>query len=211
MPTPVPVPAPTPMPEPAPEPAPPAVDVEAVRAEVGAAITKAFAAIRSQDFRGAKRALDGIVSRALDDQQATDRVQRWQQFVTYAQAYPDYRDKALASAASTAATYDFGGRQIGVVEITDDEFIYRDSRRPGRNLHAPRDAIPPDIEQGLVRAWFAADGRAANHLFLGAAALARREPDLGVARREWQAAAAGGEPDGRLLLGILEDPVVRGR
>lgn len=198
------------MPDPAAN-VPPPVDVEKVRANVGAAITKGYEALRHQDFAAAKREFERVTAEALDDQQATDRLQRWRQLALYAEQYPGFRDKALSSAASTAATYDLGSRQIAVVEFTAREFIYRDSRNPGRNLRVPRDAIPPDVESALVELWFAKDGRAANHLFLGAAALARRKPDLAAARREWQAAAAGGEPHGSLLLEILNDPAVRGR
>lgn len=232
-PAPSPAPSPTPKPEPQPppepplklsptpapaavpmtetEPPPPAVDVEKIRSTVGAAIAKGYEALRTLDFASAKRHFEAVADEALDDQEATDRLQRWRQLALYAEQYPDYRDQALASASSTSATYDLGRFQIAVVEFTPREFIYRDSRRPGRNLRVPRDAIPADVEQGLVEQWFAKDGRAANHLFLGAAALARREPDIATARREWRAAADGGEPHGTLLLELLNDPAVRGR
>lgn len=200
-----------PAPATVPRPVPPAVDVEKVRVAVGAAIAKGFEALRRQDFRAAQREFDSVAERALDDQVATDRLQRWRQLALYAEKYPEYRAQAFASAAATAGTYDAGGRQIGVVEFTAREFVYRDSRRPGRTLRVPRDAIPPDVERVLVEKWFAADGRAANHLFLGAAALARREPDLETARRDWKAAAAGGEASGRLLLELLDDPAVHVR
>lgn len=190
--------------------APPPIDVEKVRSRVGAAIAQAFAALREQDFAKAKQVLDGVAETALDDQQATDRLQRWQQLVVYAQGYPEYRDKALTSAAKTAATYDVGKRKIGVVEFNEKRFVYRDSRNPGQNLSVPRDKIPADVEKVLVEAWFAVDGRASNHLFLGAAALSQRRPDVDTARRDWQKAADGGEADGSLLLELLEDPAIRG-
>lgn len=207
---PAPATAPPPPPPPTPPPPPP-VDVERVRSLVGAAIAEAYAAIRDGDFEDAQRKLNSVADTALDDQEATDRLQRWKQFATYATAYPRYRDKALASAAATTATYDMGGRKIAVVEFTAGEFIYRDSRRPGQNQRVARDAIPPDIERVLVEQWFANDGRAANHLFLGAAALSGRSPDPARARRAWEAAAEGNEPDGRLLLRLLDDPIIGDR
>lgn len=216
-PAPAPEPAKNPSPPPASEPAfdqapePPAIDVEQVRKQVGDAIARAFAAYAEQDFAAATRELDAVADVALDDQQATDRLHRWRQFDIYAREYPRYRDQALGSASATAATYDLGNRHIGVVELNAREFIYRDSRQPGRNLRVPKNRIPTDVETALVGAWFARDGRAANQLFLGAGALARRTPDRAAARRAWQAAAAGGEPHGALLLQILDDPVVRGR
>lgn len=216
-PTPTAAPTPTPEPAPMPEPAfeqapePPPIDVEQVRKQVGDAITRAFAAYSEQDFAAATRELNAVADVALDDQQATDRLHRWRQFDVYAREYPRYRDEALGSAAATAATYDLGKRQIGVVELNAKEFIYRDSRQPGRNLRVPKNRIPPDVETALVGAWFDRDGRAANQLFLGAGAVARRTPDLRAARRAWEAAAAAGEPHGTLLLQLLDDPAVRGR
>ncbi|MFM9058744.1 MAG: hypothetical protein ACKOSQ_06450, partial [Planctomycetaceae bacterium] len=204
-------------PAPTPEPTfeqtqePPAIDVERVRKRVGNAISRAFAAYGEQDFAAATRELDAVADVALDDQQAADRLHRWRQFDVYAREYPRYRDEALGSAAATAATYDLGKRQIGVIELNAKEFIYRDSRQPGRNLRVPKNRIPSDVETALVGAWFDRDGRAANQLFLGAGALTRRTPDLKAARRAWEAAAAGGEPHGSLLLQILEDPAIRGR
>ena len=44
------------------------------------------------------------------------------------------------------------------------------------------------------------DGRAANHLFLGASHLARDRPSPTDALREWRRAASAGESDGMLLL-----------
>lgn len=219
-PTPVPQPEPSP-PEAAPPPIdepppssadpepPPPIDLGRVRAVTGTAVTKAFAALRERDYDAAKRSLAAVADTALDDQEATDRLQRWRQLVAYAEAYPEYRDQALASAARTTATYESGKRKIGVVELNARELIYRDSRAPGRNQRAPRNAIPADVERVIVESWFAKGGQPANHLFLGAAALARPDPDLRAAARDWQTAARGGEADGSLLLEILTDPAVR--
>jgi hypothetical protein len=197
-------------PPPSAEPEPPPVDVDRVRAQVAEAVVRAYAALRARDYPAANKALADVADTALDDQQATERLQRWRQLMVYAEAYPEYRDKALASAAKTTTDYESGNRKIGIVEVTQRELIYRDSRKGGRNHRVPLTEIPPDVERVIVAAWFAKGGQAANHLYLGAAALTRREPNLGLARRDWEKAAADGEADGTLLLELLDDPVVRG-
>lgn len=199
-----------PSPEPQPEPTPPPdpSNAEAVRALVEAAITRAFAALRHQDYDTANGELEAVAATANEDDESAARLNRWNLLVQYARQYPDVRTRAL----TTAGTREFedGSRTIASVGITDDMFVYRDSLDPGRNLRFPLDQVPADVERVVVRAWLDRSGRAANYLVLGAAALARPAPDPEAAHRDWQAAAAKGEDQGTLLLELLEDPAVRG-
>lgn len=194
---------PGPMPQPAPA---PMVDPAEVRARVSQRVRDAWKALRRGEFDTVTRALATAADAAVDDQQSADRVAAWQQLATYAREYPGYRDQALAAAAA-GREYIVAGRPVAVVEVRPDTLIYRDR---GRNVPVARDAIPPPLEMAIVSTWFATDGRAANHLFLGAAHLAREEPDVAGARREWEQAAQGGEADGGRLLRLLDDPAVRG-
>lgn len=175
------------------------------------AITRAATALRAGDHSVAKRILADILDAASADEAATDRVQRWLLLADYAGQYPECRDKALRSAADAAAVYDLDDFQIAVIEFTPKVFAYRDSRKPGRNLRVAATKIPADIERGLIETWFSNDDRAANHLILGAAALATKRPDVAKARQEFQAAVDMGEPQGTMLLAILEDPALGDR
>jgi hypothetical protein len=196
-----------PSPEPQPEPTPAPAQVERVRELVEAAVTRAFAALRQQDYDAANGELDAVAETANEDEESAARLNRWNLLVQYARQYPDIRVQAMTEAE--ASTFEDGPRVISVVGITNDMLVYRDSLDPGRNLRFPLDQVPADVERIVVRAWLDAGGRAANHLFLGAAALARPTPDLEEARRDWRAAAAKGEDQGKLLLDILEDPAIR--
>lgn len=200
-----------PTPDPEPDPSREEIDVEQVRRQVDDAVKTAFAAIKSQDFEAAATTLSEANEAARGDRESTDRIRRWRQLVVYAKRYPEYRDKALANASKNRPEIESGSRSIVVVELTPEIFVYRDSRDPGRQLELPRAEMPKDIEDAIVRAWFEGGGLAANYLYLGAAAIARPRPDLNKARADWMRASQGGEPDGDVLLGILNDSVVRSR
>jgi hypothetical protein len=78
----------------------------------------------------------------------------------------------------------------------------------GRIMRVPRDQLDPALAMAIVEKWFAADGRAANHLFLGAHWLCLDPPQPKRARAEWQIAGDGGE-DVDLLLALCDDPVIQ--
>ena len=84
-------------------------------------------------------------------------------------------------------------------------FIYK---LAGKIELIPRDRVDPRIAMAIVESWFDTDGRAANHLFLGARWLCLDPPDTRRARADWQIAGDGGEQVGPLLM-LLDDPVIR--
>jgi len=92
-----------------------------------------------------------------------------------------------------------------VIEITPEKFVYK---LRGKTERTTPDKVDPRIALAIVEAWFAADGRAANHLFLGAQAACLDPPDLRRASREWQVAGQGGA-QAAPLLALLDDPVFR--
>lgn len=171
-------------------------------AAVDKAVAEAFAAMRGGDFDTAASRL-GDVS-AGDDRQVQARLDRWRQFLHYARGMVDLRKRALAEAAD-GREYELGDRVIVIVEMNDRQVIYRDR---GKQHEVPRDKLPQELEQAIVEQWLAGDGRAANHLFLGAGHLLREIPSPADAVREWQTAAAGGERDGQLLQPLARDPAI---
>lgn len=215
------VPDPEPEPEPAPEPEPmpkpdpdpqrsvePA-DLERARSMTDEAVTKAFAAIKRRDFAAARRELESARQVAGEDSESADRLARWLHLTGYWDDYVGHRDKAI-EALREGRDFDVGVDDV--VSITfypgsDTIGMFRDGQ-PGPRMK--RDALPQDVEHLIMAAWFAPN-QAANHIMLGVAALACSKPDLESVQREWKAAAAKGEDDGRYLLGILDDPVVGDR
>jgi hypothetical protein len=182
-----------------------AAEMQAKLAEaVEQSLREAYKAIQRAEFDTAKRAIASAGKQAGDDVEQATRVERWNLFATYAQAFLKFRDQALA-AANAGREYDVDGTKFAVVEVTPDTFIYR---LAGKNVRVPRDEMNPRMMMAIVETWFAADGRAANHLFLGAHWLALAPPDTRRARAEWRIAGGGGENVAPLMT-LLDDPVIR--
>ncbi len=181
---------------------------EQARARMAEAVEKqlreAYAAIQRGEFDTAQQAIAAASNQVGDDVNTATRVQNWDLFARYAREFPGYRDRAFA-AASAGREYELDGKKFVVVEITPELFIYKVS---GKNERVPRDAVDPRMTLAIVEAWFAADGRAANHLFLGAHWLSLSPPDTRRARAEWRIAGDGGE-NVAPLMALLDDPVIR--
>ena len=179
-------------------------ELEANRESSQRLIRQAFTALRHGKFDVVERSLEKAEDISQNDDDTVARVNLWRQLLEYARDYPGYRDRALAAMA-TGGEVEVGSDTISVVEVGPNHVVYREK---GQTKRAGRDQLPSRIEQAIVRKWFAADGRAANHLYLGAAAVSRDPPDLQTARKDWEAADRGGSRDGRALLKLLDDPVV---
>ena len=203
--TPEPVPQPvSPPPPPPPEIEPPAAIDDEARRAIDEQLARGLEALRNEDFPGAAKAFTVAADRAAGDADVLDRVSRWQLLADYARQFPRHRDAAL-QAAGKGRDYEIGARKIGVVEVNDQQFIYREN---GKNIRVPRNAIPDDILLAIVEAWFAGADKAGNHMILGAIHITRPRPDLEGARREWSVAASRDEPTGRALLRLLDDPLL---
>lgn len=185
--------------EPAP---PPQVD----QAQLDASLRAAYASLRHQDFDAAAKEIDKAAKIAADDAAAKERVQLWERFATYARDFKGHLDKAL-DAKKDGGDFPYKDRVIGVVEVGPTVFKYRDE---GETIRVPRNEIPDDIAIAIVTQWFAADGRAANDIFIGVRQLAKRKPNAAAARDAWQRAADGGESEGRALQALLGDPAIAG-
>jgi len=205
---------PPPRPQPATPPPPPLSEPEVperpklddeARRGIDGALAQALEALRSEDFPRAAKVLAVAADRAAVDADVLDRVSRWQLLAEYARQFPRHRDDAL-KAAGEGRDYEVGVRKIGVVEVNDQQFVYREK---GQNIRLPRNAIPDDILLAIVETWFAGANQAGNHMLLGAYHVTRQRPDLDTARREWSEAARRGEPTGRQLLRLLDDPLLR--
>ncbi len=197
-----------PVPQPQPPPAPPQPDPEArprAVAAVDQALRAAYEAIRADEFDTADRQVAGAVRLAADHDDLADRVTCWRQFARYARQAAGYREKAL-NAANAGGDYSVGNQMIAVVESTPQRFVYR---KAGRNVPiSPRANVPGPIVTAILRAWFAADGRPGNHVFLGTHLLARREPNVRLAAAEWNRARERGE-DVSNLEPLLKDPIIQ--
>ena len=209
------VPEPEPAPEPALEPAPaPELIAEEVRQNAAArarmiesletSLRDAHRALQREEFDTADRTIKAASSEVGDDVEANSRLERWRLFATYARGFIGYQERAF-EAATAGREYEAEGRIFSVIEITPTIFIYK---LAGKIERVPRDRVDPRIAMAIVESWFAADGRAANHLFLGAHWLCLDPPDTRRARGEWQIAGVGGEQVGPLLM-LLDDPVIR--
>lgn len=170
-------------------------------AAIEKSLRSAYAAIRGGDFETAAKAIDSV--EAGDDKAVGDRVARWQRFLGYSKGFKELRGKAYKAAANSE--FELDDRIIIIVEIDDERIVYRDS---GKQRRMRLDELPADIDRAIVEQWLGRDGRAANHLFLGASHLAKDRPSPADASREWRRAASGGEADGRLLEPLVNDPVV---
>lgn len=201
-----------------PEPVPQSADVsadeqdqkklEAERARLAAAFDKAirevYAALKDHQFAVADRALERADQQVGDDVENARRLERWRLLATYARQFVGFRGQAFA-AANAGREFETGGVRFAIIEINPQLFIYK---QEGQIMRVPRDSVDPAIEMAVVQTWFDRDGRAANHLFLGAGWLCRERPDLRRARSAWQTAGNGGE-NAAPLLALLDDPAVR--
>jgi hypothetical protein len=196
---------------------PPATDTAAAEAESGreradrerlaaAAVDRALAAtlaaLRRSDGPAARESVDAASDAVGDDAALRSRVDRWRLLVDYAAQLDTHRRQASASAAK-GREYEIGGRTIGIVELTPESYAYKAA---GTIKRGPRTALPRPIERAILEAWFASDGRAANHIFLGIDRLLEPRPDLAGVRREWDTALRG-EPATAPLMPLLEDPL----
>ena len=173
------------------------------RATVDKALGDAYRALQRQEFDTAMRALAAAGDQVGDDAEAATRVEGWRLFATYAQEFPAYQERAFA-AANAGREFEVEGVVCSVIEITPEKFVYK---REGRTERVAREAVDPRIAMAVVKAWFEGDGRAANHLFLGARWLSLDPPDRERAEAEWRVAQAGGETAAPLLA-LLDDPAI---
>lgn len=172
--------------------------------QLDVALGEAYRAIQRQEFDTAIPAIDGAANQVGDDADAAARVERWRLFADYAKEYSSYQQQAFV-AANAGREYEAGGVRFSVVEITPERFVYKVGGRIERRSPA---AVDPRITMAIVEAWFAADGRAANHLFLGARWLSLDPPEIARAQEEWEIAGSGGEAAAPLLE-LLQDPVIQ--
>jgi hypothetical protein len=162
----------------------------------------AYAAIRNGDFDAASAVIDSVVAGA--DPALRARLDRWKRFTACAKGYSELRAKAYRAAVSSE--FEIGDRVIIIVEIDEEQLIFRDS---GKQMKVRLDELPTEIDRAIVEQWVGRDGRAANHLFLGASHLARDRPSPDDALREWRCAASAGESDGMLMLyPLIMDSVI---
>jgi hypothetical protein len=164
----------------------------------------AFKALQRGEFDTADRAIKAADSHVGDDVEAATRIERWRLLATYAREFTKFRDRAIA-AANAGREFQVDGKPFSVIEITPDMFIYKQA---GKIERVPRERVDPRIELAVVEGWFEADGRAANHLFLGTRWLCLDPPNASRARAEWRKAGDGGEQVDPLNA-LLEDPVIR--
>lgn len=199
--------APPPVPEAAGGGAPADVDhAEQTRlatAAVDRSLKATLAALRRGDGPAARRAVDAADSAAGDEAALRSRVDRWVLLVKYAGDLETHRRRADESAAK-GREYDIQGRVIGIVELTPETFAYKAA---GRIERGPRHELPRAIQRAILAAWFAGDGRPANHIFLGIDRLLEPHADLAAVRQEWETALRG-EPATAPLMPLLEDPLV---
>jgi hypothetical protein len=175
-----------------------------LRGSLDESLGEAYAAVQRGEFDTADRLLTAAGNQIGDDVEAATRLERWRLFVAYSRGFTGYRDQAF-EAAKEGRDYTVAGKTFALIEITPELFIYR---LAGRNERVPRERLDPRIELAVVEKWFAADGRPANHLFLGARWLSLAPPNGGRARAEWRVAGDGGEEVGGLLA-LIDDPVIR--
>jgi hypothetical protein len=164
----------------------------------------AFKALQRGEFDTADRAIAAAGNHVGDDVEAATRIERWRLLATYAREFTTFREQAIA-AANAGREFQVDGKPFAVVEITPEMFIYKQA---GKMERVPRERVDPRIELAVVEGWFEADGRAANHLFLGARWLCLDPPNPSRARAEWRIAGDGGEQVAPLNA-LLEDPVIR--
>lgn len=175
-----------------------------MQAALDKALGEVFTALQRGEFDTADRTIKASEALVGDDVEAATRIERWRLLATYAREFTGFREQAIA-AANAGRDYEVEGTRFAVIEITPELFVYK---LAGKIERVPRERVNPKIELAVVEGWFAADGRAANHLFLGARWLCLDPPNLQRARREWQIAGEGGEQVAPLTA-LLDDPVIR--
>lgn len=196
-PEPAPRPEPEPQPQPRPEPEPPpAENTRRLESLLGTAAAE----LKTGGFAAARTAVEEAATVAMA-KPSRDRVERWNELVTFAAGFADFREQALA-AVTADDEYDIDGKKIGIVEIDDEKFVYRYA---GKNKTTPRNRIPGGILMAIVTEWF--DDKPANELYIGAYHATKEEPDLDKARAAWEGAQSKGA-DASLLLPLLEDPLL---
>ena len=174
------------------------------RKRVDRLLSQGLASLQTQDFDAADTVIKQAYSAAGDDVEAATRADAWRVLATYAREFVGYRDRAF-QAASAGREYEAGGEVYSIISVTGSHMVYKAS---GRVIRIPRDQVEPNLAMAIVEKWFAADGRAANHLFLGAHLLCLDPPQQERARAEWRIAGDGGEDVGPLLE-LCDDPVIR--
>ena len=167
-------------------------------------LSDAYAALQRGEFDTSNRLIAAAGDQVGDDVEAATRIENWRLLASYAKEFTTFREQAFA-AANAGRDYEIDGNRFAIIEINPDMFVYR---WDGQNKRVPRDQVPPRIELAVVEGWFAADGRAANHLFLGARWLCLDPPNPARARAEWRIAGDGGEQVAPLNA-LLEDPIIR--
>ena len=175
-----------------------------MQAALDKSLGEVFTALQRGEFDTADRTIKASEALVGDDVEAATRIERWRLLATYAREFVGFREQAIA-AANAGRDYEVEGTRFAVIEITPELFVYK---LAGDIKRVPRERVDPRIELAVVEGWFEADGRAANHLFLGARWLCLDPPNLQRARREWQIAGDGGEQVAPLTA-LLDDPVVR--
>jgi hypothetical protein len=188
-------------------PVPPGDDAATARAAaaVDASLRKAFTQITGKDYAAATRTIQAARDQAGDDPDLHQRIDRWNLFNDYAKEFARHAADAL-KAANAGRDYALGKTRIAVIESTPTMLVYKQS---GAVQRVPRERIPHDVLTAIVGTWVAADGRAANHIFLGIHHLAQPQPDVAAARREWQTATNGGESMAGMMP-LLDDPIIKG-
>lgn len=175
-----------------------------LRQSLEKSLGEAYAAVQRGECDTADRLLAAAGNQVGDDVEGATRLEHWRLFVAYAREFTGYRDQAF-EAAKAGRDYTVDGKTFALIEITPKLFIYK---LAGRIERVSRERLDPRIELAVVEKWFAADGRPANHLFLGARWLSLAPPNVGRARAEWRVAGDGGEEVGGLLA-LIDDPVIR--
>jgi hypothetical protein len=162
--------------------------------------------MQNQQFEAAKTTL-AAAREAATNTVSNDRVAAFEELATCAEQFYGYRAQALAE-VQPGAEFDIptasSSRKIGIIEINEKEFVYREK---GRTKRVPSNQIPSAVLTHIVREWF--DSRPENHLFLAAYYATRPEPDLTKAREEWDRAKAGGVNTEHLKR-LLHDPALTG-
>jgi len=171
---------------------------------VDKALGDAYTALQRGEFDTADRAIAAAGNSVGDDVEAATRIERWRLLATYVREFVGFRDQAYA-AANAGREYAVDGKPFAIIEITPDKFVYK---LAGKIERASRETVDPRIAMAVVEGWFEADGRAANHLFLGAQWLCLDPPNPARAKAEWRKAGDGGEQVDPLTA-LLDDPVIR--
>lgn len=178
------------------------------RAKMQESLTKAlrdaYAALQRGEFDTADRMIAAAGNHVGDDVEGATRIERWRLLATYAREFVKFRDQAY-TAANAGREYAVDGKPFAIIEITPDKFVYK---LAGKIERASRETVDPRIAMAVVEGWFEADGRAANHLFLGAQWLCLDPPNSARAKAEWRKAGDGGEQV-EPLMALLDDPVIR--